>query len=364
MSRESSNYFKNEVVIDEVDINEQLTKNLHELLKRKLIEDQKKLQTDTIKQLNEFTAPLYVKSEMDVRIESQEEFDRRELEQKGLILKDLCILLQEKLKGFEAKIQKQDFELQEEEQKKVVMEDLNQILSKDHKSNINQFCELMSKKMNISVLPTLTYLDTLMKTLTMDEEQKKILTAIRTNVLSFVEDSSQIFEYQKLLGNKSIHKKSWDVNQLVEKTLKKLKPIYEINDIRIDFENQGVSSIFCDNNGISLVLNSLIRNSIEACEKNGTIKIIVKDEGSNYLLSIIDDGEIIPEVTPADLFSGTSLIDATLTKEQKIGLGIAICRLIVQNHSGKIYVEGKMGRGTDVTITLPKPISHNFSSLS
>jgi len=101
------------------------------------------------------------------------------------------------------------------------------------------------------------------------------------------------------------------------------------------------------------VFVNIIGNAIDAMPRGG--QLTIRSRGSEEILEITfsDTGEGIQEVIMRDLWTPLKT-----TKPRGMGLGLAICKRIVEAHGGSIEVESTLGKGTTFTLTLPiKPQS-------
>ncbi len=113
----------------------------------------------------------------------------------------------------------------------------------------------------------------------------------------------------------------------------------------------GELRISCDPIEIGRVVTNLIRNAAEACDGTGRILVSTRSETDRAILCVIDDGHGMDDeqVTHAfDPFYTTRL------SEGGTGLGTSISLGIVESHGGVIHVESDPGRGTIVTVELPR----------
>lgn len=106
--------------------------------------------------------------------------------------------------------------------------------------------------------------------------------------------------------------------------------------------------ISCSENQIKQVLINVIKNGIEAMPDGGVITISLYSTNDEVMIEIRDNGPGIPEHQLSHL--GEPFYT---TKKKGNGLGLMICRRIVQNHQGTFFIDSKEGKGTVVTITLP-----------
>jgi PAS domain S-box-containing protein len=105
---------------------------------------------------------------------------------------------------------------------------------------------------------------------------------------------------------------------------------------------------FADAGKIKNVFARIIVNAVEAMPKKGILEIRSIPKGSNVEITFADSGVGISSDILAKIFS-----PLTTTKAKGMGLGLAICKRIVDAHGGKIAVESTVGKGTTFAITLP-----------
>jgi len=107
---------------------------------------------------------------------------------------------------------------------------------------------------------------------------------------------------------------------------------------------------------VERVFASILQNAIEAIPEKGTIEIRSTLKGSSVEIAFTDTGVGIPENVLPKLFS-----PLVTTKAKGMGMGLAICKRIVDAHGGKIAVESTVGKGSTFTITLPTEPKIEFS---
>jgi signal transduction histidine kinase len=96
------------------------------------------------------------------------------------------------------------------------------------------------------------------------------------------------------------------------------------------------------------VFVNLMKNSVEAMPKGGKLTLRSKAAKDAVKVSFSDTGQGIPGETLEKLF-----MPLFTTKAKGMGLGLAICKRIVEAHGGTIAVESTLGKGTTFTVTLP-----------
>jgi len=103
------------------------------------------------------------------------------------------------------------------------------------------------------------------------------------------------------------------------------------------------------------LLQNLISNAIHHSKKEVTIHIHAEEQPEHWLFSVSDNGPGIDSVHFQKIFEPFKRL--TLHEKQGAGLGLAICKKIVESHDGKIWCESQLGAGTSFLFTLPKALS-------
>ena len=144
-------------------------------------------------------------------------------------------------------------------------------------------------------------------------------------------------------------KKVNDINKLIKEVVF-LYSEYEGVEFSLSLDNT-IPEFSFDRDRLQEVLINLIKNSIEAMEENGKIKIstVLKEssEEKNVELSLEDNGKGL--TVDASLI----FVPHFTTKEKGSGLGLAISKRIIEAHNGTIEARSKPGKGTEFIITLP-----------
>jgi signal transduction histidine kinase len=111
---------------------------------------------------------------------------------------------------------------------------------------------------------------------------------------------------------------------------------------------------FCDEINVDAgrfvrVLLNLAKNSLEAMEKGGVLRVGLRQHGDHAIFRIGDTGCGIPSEVQAKLFDPF----VTHGKAKGTGLGMAIAKSVIEAHGGGIALRSKPGIGTTIEISLP-----------
>jgi PAS domain S-box-containing protein len=102
------------------------------------------------------------------------------------------------------------------------------------------------------------------------------------------------------------------------------------------------------------VISNLIANAIKFSARGTTINVNLKTEATQVIITVEDQGIGIPESMKEsifEIFPGSQRLGTA--GEPSFGLGLVICRQIVEAHRGKIWFESEPGKGTTFFVQLP-----------
>ena len=124
------------------------------------------------------------------------------------------------------------------------------------------------------------------------------------------------------------------------------------NNLDIDIGTD-LPLVMADRRRIVQVLGNLLTNADRHSPESSVIRVTAVREGVHVAFSVVDEGRGIPEENLPYLFRKFSRID-TEERREDTGLGLAICKGIVEAHGGRIWAESDgLGLGTRFTFTLP-----------
>jgi two-component system NtrC family sensor kinase len=165
------------------------------------------------------------------------------------------------------------------------------------------------------------------------------ITEMLSNMLSFSKPQEEA-------------RKDIDINKLMKDImLVHEKNLFESN-IAIEFSlDPELPTVKASPNQIIQVILNIISNAKDAMSDGGTLTIVTSNIESDISIRISDTGTGIPENIRDRIF------DAFFTTKQAVkgvGLGLSVCYGIVKDHEGEIQVESEAGKGTSISILLPK----------
>lgn len=160
---------------------------------------------------------------------------------------------------------------------------------------------------------------------------------------------------RSLFRHSAADRESIDVHrQLLQASLRPLEPVLDRQDIALELETErDLPAIVGHKRQLQEVVSNIARNAVEAMEtvsdRARVLRLRAESAGKGRIvISIEDSGSGIAPDRLESIFESL-----TTTKRNGTGLGLGICRMIVDQHRGELQVRSEIGRGSEFRIVLP-----------
>ena len=183
---------------------------------------------------------------------------------------------------------------------------------------------------------------------TSEEESQRKLRIIAEEVRRLESLLGEINDYYL---PRNLRFERFDMDGLLQEVCSLAEQDCKRKNIRLTCQTPGESAVAeGDRDKWKQVFLNLIRNGVEALEKEGDLSLTSRIAGELIEISIRDNGPGIPANIQREIFN-----PFFTTKERGTGLGLAICKRIVESHPGSsIEVISEEGKGTEVRLTIPR----------
>lgn len=184
---------------------------------------------------------------------------------------------------------------------------------------------------------------------------------VRDKLQAIEEESDRLSELvSKLLytssletGNLPLNKLLLDLPREAYKVARRLAEGTEIHKLEVDFPPD-FPPVLADPEKIGEVLINLAENAIKFSPQGGTITIKGEVSGNEVLVTVADEGIGIPLRDQEHIFDRFYRVeDCSGHRAQGTGLGLYICKTLVEAHGGQIRVDSELKKGSRFTFSLP-----------
>lgn len=149
---------------------------------------------------------------------------------------------------------------------------------------------------------------------------------------------------------------SFDVSKLIKTNMLRFEPVAALKGIKIEGDNVREREVFADTHMVDTILRNLISNAIKFTKAGGKISVEANKNGELIEVLIKDNGVGISPEKIKDLFTlGQKISTKGTGGEPGTGLGLQLCKELVEKQGGEIHVESIEGKGSIFRFSLPAP---------
>ena len=149
-----------------------------------------------------------------------------------------------------------------------------------------------------------------------------------------------------------------DLNDFLNQYYHDIVTLYTYEEFNFQLENEKTPEVFIDPEKIDEVFTNLVNNAVKYTPKGGAITIGICDYDQDFVLCFVKDtGYGIKTENIPYIFDRFTSVQPNTSVEKKVkssGLGLSICKGIVETHGGKIWVQSEFEKGSAFYFTLPK----------
>ncbi len=173
----------------------------------------------------------------------------------------------------------------------------------------------------------------------------------------------QLLDLEKLeAGKMKMDLDEIDIPSVVERSTAAVSYLAQKNGIKIEAPTAQGAKAFADESKLVQVLVNLLSNDIKFSPAESTITIDYRVQGDLLEFSVKDEGRGIPQSALSAVFERFKQVEAADHAEKSgKGLGLAICKEIVEAHGGRIWAESEFGKGSTFKFVVPQEGGRNDS---
>lgn len=186
-----------------------------------------------------------------------------------------------------------------------------------------------------------------------DEERKKLASDISEEIVWLSDLVENILSMTRISEQKIVlHKQDEVIDDVVGEAVKHTERLLKDRRVEVKLPDE-VVTVPMDGKLIAQVIINLLENAARHTPPASSIELTVTT-GKCLKVSVADTGYGIPQAIRTHLFERfVTQDDEVIDGRRGLGLGLAICRAIVQAHGGEIHVEDNMPTGSIFIFTLP-----------
>ncbi|MFA5309358.1 MAG: ATP-binding protein [Dehalococcoidales bacterium] len=185
------------------------------------------------------------------------------------------------------------------------------------------------------------------------QELRQLLAAADSSAASLGSILDNLLELARYRAERlTLDKKLADVPEIIGQTVAKVHRQYPARHAAVDIPDN-LPPALIDSTRLERVIYNLVENAFKYSPRDSEVKVSARQEKDNLLISVSDRGKGMSPEDIKKLFEPFERANAT-RGTRGMGLGLLVCKHLVEAHGGKIWVESAPGAGTTFLFTIPR----------
>lgn len=188
-----------------------------------------------------------------------------------------------------------------------------------------------------------------------EEKKKKYANDISDSAKRLGSLISNILDLSTFITNKMyLNYRRFNFVELINEVIEEIKILYkDEQEMNISFKSKQDLYLTADKEWMARVLRHLFSNAIKFSKEKVNITLILDIQDHSLHFLIADTGVGVPESEMNEIFTPFTQSSRTKTRAGGRGLGLAICKEIIEAHKGKIWVENNIKQGATFHFLVP-----------
>lgn len=219
----------------------------------------------------------------------------------------------------------------------------------------SQFVTALSHELRTPLQAITGFVENL-QTLELSPEQRRLalqrIELAASHILSIVDDVLDLARVEA--GAMPIDMADVDAHEVIAASVDLIQPLAERSGIAVECTGPTVATR-ADPRRLRQVLINLLSNAVRFSPSDRTIRVETEVGGGCGRIHVIDQGPGIPAELLSRLFVPFDRLGADAGREGGAGLGLVLARRLTEAMGGTLDLESRVGVGTRITVTLPRP---------
>jgi two-component system CheB/CheR fusion protein len=219
------------------------------------------------------------------------------------------------------------------------------------------FIAVLSHELRTPLAPVLIAASMLQQDQRLDPDVREIMQMIHRNVTleaHLIDDLLDMTRMER--GKVKLDRRPVDLREVVGRAVEACRADFEAGELTLEVDDGvGLQFVEADANRLQQVFTNLLMNAIKFTPAGGRVRVRSRPDGDTWAVEVSDSGVGIASDFLPQAFTAFEQGDKSLTRKAGLGLGLAICKTIVELHGGAITArsDGK-DRGATFVVRLPK----------
>lgn len=190
----------------------------------------------------------------------------------------------------------------------------------------------------------------------LNETQREVVAMSARSGYRLLYLVNELLDISKMEGGRmTLQPREVDLRKVGEEALEQVVVVHSTDQSRIGIEySNDLPPLVADEDLLRRVLINLLGNAIKFTPRNGQITLGIQARESEVLMWVRDTGEGVPLEDQERIFEKFGQVESRKAgRKMSTGLGLTFCKLAVEAHGGRIWLESEPGVGSTFFFTIP-----------
>ncbi len=234
----------------------------------------------------------------------------------------------------------------------VVMQDITHLKQLDRIKS--EFVSAVSHDLRSPLTAILGYVELIGRVGPTNDQQKEFMRRVRISVDAITTLITDLLDLGRIEAGFDTQKEPANLALIVRYAVEALTPKSEIRHQKLITNlPEQLPPVFGNSIRLRQMASNLIENAIKYTPDGGAVSVAVVQDSDQLILTVSDSGIGIPIADQPYIFDKFYRSKSVPEEIAGTGLGLSIVKSIVENHSGRIWVDSKPSRGTTFVVVMP-----------
>jgi PAS domain S-box-containing protein len=245
--------------------------------------------------------------------------------------------------------------------RKIVEEALiySRIISEDTNRIKSEFMNNVSHELRTPLTSVIGFSDVLLQEdyEGLSKEQKKYVEYINSSGKNLLDIINKIIDFSRYEINdpENLNIKKITLDSFISEIMMLISKKAADKSIGLSFKRkESVGTFYADEHKLTQIIHNLLENAVKFTNPGGSITVETSAYGGMLRISVIDTGIGIDKDDMNEIFKPFLQLDGSIARKYNgTGIGLALCKKLVELHDGNMWVASEPGNGSNFTFEIP-----------
>lgn len=221
--------------------------------------------------------------------------------------------------------------------------------------NRQEFISNVSHEIRSPITSINGFISGLLDDIIPEEKTKHYLGIMNNEIKRLMRLTNDLLNLSSINNEEKMELEKIDIVDVIKLSVENLIPKVKQKKMLLDLQFEEASLMVLTNKDKTMqILTNLIDNAVKYGKEEGQLSIVAVNRGNKVLVTIYNEGDIIPEESLNRLWERFYKVDKSRTSKESTGLGLSIVRSIISKLNEDIWVENVGTSGVAFTFTIQK----------